>query len=73
MHTSMRSSKGRLEALLITRVDWSYNHPQGVAAAGTRQILLLLMQNLANDNPARRAYESSILLGSQGERETARH
>lgn len=55
------------QALLITGVDWSYNHPQGASAAGTRQIFRLFLQNLADESLARRVYESSILLGSQGE------
>ncbi len=54
-------------AIVVTGVDWQYNHPQGAAFAGTRQIFRLFLQNLANPTLIERVFESSILLGSQGE------
>ena len=54
-------------ALVITDVDWQYVHPQGAAGAGRIQVLRLFIENLADPNLTRRAFESTITLSSQGE------
>lgn len=53
--------------LVITDMDWLYHHPSGAAAAGTRVVLRLLIQNLADPDRQERMVESTILLDAQGE------
>ncbi len=54
-------------ALVITDMDWLYHHPDGAAAAGTRVVLRLLIQNLADPDRQERMVESTILLNPEGE------
>lgn len=55
------------QALVITDVDWQYIHPKAVAAEGSIEVLRLFIENLDDPGESRRAFESTIILGSQGE------
>ena len=55
------------DVLVVTDVDWEYVHPQGAAAAGKIEVLRLIIENLANPDVSRRAFESTITLSSQGQ------
>jgi hypothetical protein len=55
------------EVLIVTDVDWQYVHPNGGTDSGKIQVLRLFIQNLANPQESRRAFESTITLSSAGE------
>ncbi len=55
------------QVLIVTDVGWQYVSPQGAAVAGQIQILRLFIENLANPGQTRRAFESTLTLGSQGQ------
>ncbi len=54
------------QVLIITDVDWHYEHPDGAAAAGRIQLLSLFIENLADSSQRKQAFESIITLSSQG-------
>ena len=54
-------------SLVVTDVDWQYRHPSGAAEAGTRVVLRVFIQNLANPNERERVFESTIFLNDEGE------
>ncbi|MEM7123235.1 MAG: hypothetical protein AAF563_18280 [Pseudomonadota bacterium] len=54
-------------SLVVTDVDWQYRHPNGAAEAGTRVVLRVFIQNLANPNERERVFESTIFLNDEGE------
>ena len=53
--------------LVVTDVDWQYVHPAAGVAAGNIQVLRLFIENLADPNQSRRAFESTVTLSSQGQ------
>jgi hypothetical protein len=61
-----RVPKGKV--FVVTDVDWGYVHPEGAAGAGKLQFLRLYIQNIADPRSTYdRAFESPIVLSSQGE------
>jgi hypothetical protein len=54
-------------ALVITDMDWWYHHPDDATAAGTRIVLRLMIQNLADPDHQEPVVESTILLNADGE------
>jgi hypothetical protein len=52
--------------LVVTDVDWDYIHPQGAAATGTRQELVLRVQNLTTATQVMSVFKSGSLLNGEG-------
>jgi hypothetical protein len=55
------------KSLVITDVDWLYHHPTGAAAADSRVVLRVFVQNLADPTQRERVLESTIVLNGAGE------
>ncbi len=55
------------KVLVVTDVDWQYVHPSGAAGADKLQIMRLFIQSLVNPSDELRAFESAIVLSSEGE------
>jgi hypothetical protein len=53
--------------LVITDLDWWYHHPDDEVAAGSRIVLRLIIQNLADPDRQERMAESTIILNAAGE------
>ena len=51
--------------LVVTDVDWDYIHPQGAAAAGFRQELVLRVQRLAVPTQVMSVFKSACLLNGE--------
>jgi hypothetical protein len=54
------------KALVVTDVDWQYVHPSGGAGANKLMTLRLFVQNLTDPIKDFRAFESTIVLSSEG-------
>lgn len=54
-------------SLVVTDVDWRYRHPDGAPAGGSRIVLRLFLQNLADPTHQEVVFESTILLNADGE------
>lgn len=52
--------------LVVTDIDWDYIHPQGAAAAGTRQELVLRVQHLQVSTQVMSVFKSAALLNTDG-------
>ena len=57
-----RVPEGRV--LVVTDVDWQYQHPEG--EAGKLQVLRLMVEGLGERPQSRRAFESAVVLSPQG-------
>jgi hypothetical protein len=57
---------GRGRFLVVTDVDWDYIHPQGAGAAGSRQELVLRVQNLGVSTKVMSVFKSGSILNAEG-------